>query len=727
FTSNPSRQHWKAITRVFKYLRGTKDYSLSYVGYPSVLEGYSDASWINHVEDSSSTSGWVFLLGGGAISWASKKQTCITSSTMESEFVALAAAGKEAEWLRNLIHEIPIWPKPIAPISIRCDSAPTMARAYSQIYNGKSRHLGVRHSMVRELIRNGVISIEFVRTQHNLADHLTKGLARDLRLEHVYLSSRGARSKGTTYGSVTYVSSGSESQASKKTQSFLKDVSHLKLSYQELESATDNFAKENILNENRLIIKGRLLCSEQYIDIFVKGYNSDSKKDESKMFRVELSMLSSLKHKNLVSLIGFMDEAEVDVKAIIYKREANGSLKKYLSDDTLTWMQRLKICTDVSKALSYIHYDVGRDFSVIHCNIRSSKILLDDQWEPKLSGFNLSLKNPVARRDRLVLSRDIIENAYLDPKYKKTGGMTHKSDVYSFGVVLFEVLCGMSAIDEDEDEDEEEEDDESGEGLLSKLAKCHLDDMIMPQLRKQMDLKSFKIFSETAYWCIKEDRADRPYIDQVVKRLEKALKHQRKYENPVNLTPSNQFETAFNAMKLQDNATDNWNMDICASSHLNDSVHSRSDVLNMCIYPSVLVGDGYSIPVTNSGHSILPTPHRPLHLNNVLITLNIVKNLIYIRQFVRDNNCTVEFDAFGFSIKDFMTRRVLLRYDNTGDLYRCEMKSFQCDHGDEFDNHAFHKLFADNGIQLRFSCPCTSQQNGKCERIIHTINNIIRT
>ncbi|GKD61436.1 zinc finger, CCHC-type containing protein [Tanacetum coccineum] len=122
----------------------------------------------------------MFLLEGCAISQASKKQTCITSSTMESEFVALAAAGKEAEWLRNLIHEIPIWPKPIALISIRCDSAPTMARAYIQIYNGKSRHLGVRHSMGRELIRNGVISIEFVRTQHNLANHLTKGLARDL-------------------------------------------------------------------------------------------------------------------------------------------------------------------------------------------------------------------------------------------------------------------------------------------------------------------------------------------------------------------------------------------------------------------------------------------------------------------------------------------------------------------------------------------------------------------
>ncbi|GKC93956.1 hypothetical protein Tco_1159398 [Tanacetum coccineum] len=170
-----------------------------------VLEGYTDASWINNIEDNSSTSGWVFLLGGGAIYWASKKQTCITGSTMksdggaiywaskkqtcitgstmESEFVALAAAGKEAEWLKNLLLEIPLWSKPIAPIFIRCDSAATLAKAYSQMYNEKSRHLGVRHSMIRELITNGVVSIEFVRSQRNLADHLTKKLARDLVLK----------------------------------------------------------------------------------------------------------------------------------------------------------------------------------------------------------------------------------------------------------------------------------------------------------------------------------------------------------------------------------------------------------------------------------------------------------------------------------------------------------------------------------------------------------------
>nr|GEX77413.1 zinc finger, CCHC-type [Tanacetum cinerariifolium] len=99
---------------------------------------------------------------------------------MKYEFMALAAADKEAEWLKNLILEIILWSKPIAPISIRCDSAATLAKAYRQMYNRKSRHLGVRHSMIRELIMIGVVSIEFVRSQQNLADHLTKGLARNL-------------------------------------------------------------------------------------------------------------------------------------------------------------------------------------------------------------------------------------------------------------------------------------------------------------------------------------------------------------------------------------------------------------------------------------------------------------------------------------------------------------------------------------------------------------------
>ncbi|GKA88615.1 zinc finger, CCHC-type containing protein [Tanacetum coccineum] len=128
YTSNLGTQYWKAIQRVLKYLKKTIDYRLMYTGYPSVLEGYTDASWISNTKDNSSTNGWVFLL----------------------------ATGKETE------------------------CAATLAKAYSQMYNGKSRHLGVRHSMIRELITHGVVSIEFVRSQQNLVDHLTKGMTRDL-------------------------------------------------------------------------------------------------------------------------------------------------------------------------------------------------------------------------------------------------------------------------------------------------------------------------------------------------------------------------------------------------------------------------------------------------------------------------------------------------------------------------------------------------------------------
>ncbi|GJT94316.1 zinc finger, CCHC-type containing protein [Tanacetum coccineum] len=130
YTSNPGTQHWQAIQWVLNYLKKTMDYRLTYTGYPSVLEGYTDASWISNTKDNALQSGWVYPL--------------------------------------------------IAPISIRCDSVATLAKAYSQMHNRKSRHLGVRHNMIRELITNGMISIEFVRSQQNLADHLTKRLARDL-------------------------------------------------------------------------------------------------------------------------------------------------------------------------------------------------------------------------------------------------------------------------------------------------------------------------------------------------------------------------------------------------------------------------------------------------------------------------------------------------------------------------------------------------------------------
>jgi len=180
FTSNPNDEHWKAITRIFGYLLKTKNLGLHYGKFPAVLEGYTDASWISSVGDYKSTTGWIFTLAGGAISWKSKKQTCITLSTMESEFVAFASAGQEAEWLRDLLLEVPLAKDNVSKVLIHCDSQTTLARAFSEVYNGKSRHVGLRHSLVRKMIKDGIISLTYIQTSYNLADPFTKPLARDL-------------------------------------------------------------------------------------------------------------------------------------------------------------------------------------------------------------------------------------------------------------------------------------------------------------------------------------------------------------------------------------------------------------------------------------------------------------------------------------------------------------------------------------------------------------------
>ena len=134
YTSNPGPDHWKAIVRVFRYLKYTKNYGLHYSKYLAVLEGYCDANWISDTKDSKSTSGYLFTLGGGAVSWKSSKKTCIARSTMESEFIALDKAGEEAEWLRHFLEDIPIWLQLVPVICIHCDSQLGIGRAQSHIY-----------------------------------------------------------------------------------------------------------------------------------------------------------------------------------------------------------------------------------------------------------------------------------------------------------------------------------------------------------------------------------------------------------------------------------------------------------------------------------------------------------------------------------------------------------------------------------------------------------------
>ncbi|PHT69058.1 hypothetical protein T459_28545 [Capsicum annuum] len=126
-----------------------------------------------------STNGYVFTIGGGAISWKSSKQTCIARSTMESEFITLDKVGEEAEWLQNFLEDIPYWPKPVAPVCIHYDSQVAIGKAESMMSNDKSRHIRRRHNTVRELLSSGIITVDFVKPKDNVSDPLTKGLSRE--------------------------------------------------------------------------------------------------------------------------------------------------------------------------------------------------------------------------------------------------------------------------------------------------------------------------------------------------------------------------------------------------------------------------------------------------------------------------------------------------------------------------------------------------------------------
>ncbi|GKB89023.1 kinase-like domain-containing protein [Tanacetum coccineum] len=307
------------------------------------------------------------------------------------------------------------------------------------------------------------------------------------------------------------------------------EFAHLKIPLENVLSATNNFGENYFWGETSFgnHYTGQLMWSGESIDIHANRWNKERDDEKEQQFWMDISMLSSLKHKNLVSLVGFCDEN--DEKIIIIKLETSGSLDNYLSDTMmLTWMRRLEICVGVAHALSYIHYDEHRDYSVIHRNIESETILLNDSWEPKLSEFRLSMKIEASQRHHSFRVDKVWDTeGYTDPTYIETSNVSHMSDIYSFGIVMFELLCGRKSVIAN-----------NTNKYLAPVAITHyiekrLDDIIDWDLWKQMDSQSFDIFVETAYDCLKQEQSQRPNIDEIVTRLENALELQLVHQKAV--------------------------------------------------------------------------------------------------------------------------------------------------------------------------------------------------
>ena len=174
FSSKPNRSHWTAAKRVLRYLKGTNDLGILYKG-DSGMQGYSDADWAGDTDDRKSTSGYMFLIAGGPVSWKSRKQNTVALSTAEAEYVALSTATQECMWMQKLLSEL--GNPPDGPTTILEDNQSSIAMARNPQFHGRAKHIDIKHHFVREQVTNGSIALQYCPTNDMLADILTKGLA----------------------------------------------------------------------------------------------------------------------------------------------------------------------------------------------------------------------------------------------------------------------------------------------------------------------------------------------------------------------------------------------------------------------------------------------------------------------------------------------------------------------------------------------------------------------
>ena len=178
YCSNPTKSHWTAVKRIFRYLRGTTHLGLLYgkSSETSDLIGYSDSDWGGDSNDYKSTTGYLFQIAGTAVTWKSKKQSCVALSTAEAEYMALSSAAQEAVWIRELISELGNLQS--QPTLIYEDNQSAISMAKNPQFHGRSKHISIKYHYIREQVNNDKIRLEYCPTEDTLADLdlLTKGI-----------------------------------------------------------------------------------------------------------------------------------------------------------------------------------------------------------------------------------------------------------------------------------------------------------------------------------------------------------------------------------------------------------------------------------------------------------------------------------------------------------------------------------------------------------------------
>lgn len=284
--------------------------------------------------------------------------------------------------------------------------------------------------------------------------------------------------------------------------------------YKVIERATDNFSDTQQLGNGAYgtVYIGNLTNGER---VAVKKIKHPEPETVEQVMN-EVKMISSVNHPNLVRLLGCcIDRGE---QILVYEFMPNGTLSQHLQKQRgpgLPWTFRLKIATETAKAIAYLHSAV--DPPIYHRDIKSSNILLDDQFNAKIADFGLS--RAVMTETSHISTAPQGTPGYVDPQYHQNYHLSDKSDVYSFGVVLMEIITGLKVVDFNRVQAEVN----LAAMAVDRIAKGKVDEIIDPFLKKQRDdwtIASIHKVAELAFRCLAFHRDMRPSMMEVADELE---------------------------------------------------------------------------------------------------------------------------------------------------------------------------------------------------------------
>lgn len=332
--------------------------------------------------------------------------------------------------------------------------------------------------------------------------------------------------------------------------------------YQELKEITNNFSKSNILGEGGFgkVYKGfiddNLRPGLKAKTVAVKTLNLDGKQGHREWL-AEVIFLGQLKHRHLVNLIGYCCEDEN--RLLVYEYMERGNLeeklfKGYLA--ALPWLTRIKIAIGAAKGLMFLHEEEN---PVIYRDFKASNILLDADYNAKLSDFGLAVDGP-EKDQKHITTRVMGTHGYAAPEYIMSGHLTTMSDVYGFGVVLLELLTGKKSMDKKRPSREQD----LVEWARPLLKDSHKLERIMdPRLEGQYSIEGARKFAALAYQCLSHHAKSRPTMRTVVRTLEPLLQLKDMPVGPfVYVVPSEEDSTKVNETKMNEKGKENDHSEI---------------------------------------------------------------------------------------------------------------------------------------------------------------------